>query len=173
VLRHHGGLTGVFARYAAGNVTPGSTYPEGKTWPHAAVARHWHLSSAGKRASSRFTINHLSSRNAVVNPTASLKKKRWMLRVVVDGPDRGSSPAAYVVVKRRHGHAITRAVHLNKSGHGAVKVPFSNRKVKGVTITLANVSTRYTCWKRTYYSCQGRPKDQGKKFHLTVVAFKR
>ncbi|MCW2793171.1 MAG: hypothetical protein JWO76_2269 [Nocardioides sp.] len=172
VLRHHGGLKGVFARYAAGNTAPGSSYPEGKSWPSATIAKHWHLTQARKKAGAAFTINHLSSRNALVNPTASLKKKSWMLRVVVNGPSRKAAPAAYIIVKRKHGHSIKRAVHLNKKGHGKAKVPFSSKKVKGVTITLANASTRYNCWERTYYSCQGRPKDQGSKYHLTVVAFK-
>jgi hypothetical protein len=172
VLGQHGGLKGVFARYAAGNTVPAATYPEGKSWPHAAFAKHWKLSKGHKSAAGAFTINHLSSRNVLVNPRSSLRKKRWMLRVVVNGPDHKTAPAAYVIVKRKHGHTIKRAVHLNKSGHGQVKVPFSSKSVKGVTITLANVSTRYKCWKRTYFSCQGKPKDQGRKYHLKVVAFK-
>ena len=173
VLKHHGGLKSVFARYAAANTAPGANYAEGKSWPHATYAQHWRLSAAHKRASTLFTINHLSSRNALVNPTSSLKKKRWMLRVVVNGPARKTSPAAYVIVKRKHGHSIKRSVHLGKSGHGKVKVPFSSRKVKGVSITLANASTRYKCWKQTYYSCQGKPQDQGMKYRLQVTAFKR
>jgi hypothetical protein len=170
VLRHHGGLKAVFARYAAGNTVPGATYPEGKRWPHAAFSKHWRLSKEHKKESAGFKINHLASRNVLVKPKPSLRNKGWKLRVVVNGPRRKSAPTAYIIVNRKHGHSIKRAVHLNKRGSGKAKVPFSRKKVNGVTITMANASTRYSCWKQTYFSCQGKPKDQGRKYHLTVVA---
>ncbi len=81
------------------------------------------------------------------------------MRFFGDGGKRGGPGCAAL-------SAVTR-------GHGKVAVQFSSRKVKGVTITLANASTRYRCWKQTYYSCQGKPRDQGTKYQLEVIAFKR
>jgi hypothetical protein len=172
VMRRHGGFSSMFARYSAGNTIPAGTYPEGKHWPKATIAKRWKLSPSHKKAGKAFQINHLSSRNVLVKPASTLRKKKWMLRVIVNGPDRKTAPTAYVIVKRKHGHAIKRAVHLSPGGHGKIKVPFSSRKVRNVTVTLANASTRFKCWKGTNYSCRGKAKDNGKKYQLKVVAFK-
>jgi hypothetical protein len=173
VLRHHGGFRSVFARYAAGNITPGSTYAEGKAWPKADVARSWKLSKDERHAGADFKVDHMSSRNVSLRPDASLGSKRWHARIKVDGPGhRGTSPVAYVVVHRAHGKPITKSVHLNRKGHGSTKVPFSHGRIGRVTVTLANASTRFACHKGTNFSCKGKPRDNNRTFQVQVRAVK-
>ncbi len=173
VLRSRGGFSSVFAKYAAGNTIPAGTYPEGKSWPKATVVQHWKLSPGTKAAGKTFKINHLSSRNVQAKPSRTLKSKRWMLRVKVNAPDRRTGPAAYVIVKRKHGHAIKKAIHLSPGGKGRTSVAFSHRSVRNVTVTLANASTRFKCWRQTNYSCAGKPRDNGMSYQVKVSAFKR
>ncbi len=61
---------------------------------------------------------------------------------------------------------------LDGKGRASVKLDFSSRKVKSVTITLANASTRFSCFRQTSWSCSGNPKDDGAGFTLKAVARK-
>jgi hypothetical protein len=173
VLRHHGSFRSVFARYAAGNITPGNTYAEGKSWPSADVAHSWKLSKSTRTAGAAFKIDHMASRNVALKPDSSLAGKRWHARIKVDGPGRASSPVAYVVVHRTHGKPITKSVHLNRKGHGSLKVPFSHGRIGRVTVTLANASTRFACHQGTNFSCRGKARDNNRKFDVKVSAVKR
>jgi hypothetical protein len=172
VLRHHGSFRSVFARYAAGNLTPSKTYAEGDAWPKADVAGSWKLSKAKRQAGAGFKVDHMASRNVALRPDASLGSKRWHARIKVDGPGRGASPVAYVVVHRAHGKPITKTVHLNRKGHGSTKVPFSHGRIGRVTVTLANASTRFACHQGTTFSCKGKPRDNNRTFQVKVRAVK-
>ena len=175
VLRTRGGFAGVFRKYAAGNTMPGRTYPEGSAWPKAVIAKRWTLTRDQRRAANKFSIDHLSSQNARVTPGTSLKGKRWMLRVTVDAPGQASGPGVYLLVRKKSGKVVKQAVKLTSGGYGKVKVPFSSSGVSSVTVTLANASTRFKCWRNpaTAYTCGGRPLDNDKPFRLKVAAFKR
>jgi hypothetical protein len=98
-----------------------------------------------------------------------------MLRVTVDAPGRGSAPGVYLLVRKDSGKLVKQAVKLTSGGYGKVKVPFSSAGVSSVTVTLANASTRFKCWRDPArpYSCGGRPLDNDKPFRLKVAAFKR
>ena len=171
-LRDRGGLPAVFASYAAGNTIPAHTYPEGNAWPAAPMAESWRLSADRPRRSTAFRIDHLASRNARIAPASALD------RAEVAGADqRGrarqrSAPAAYLIVRRASGGLTVKRFALNGAGNGRVVVAFSNRRVRSVTITLANASTRFDCWQDTAYSCQGRPQDDNLRFDLAVRAFR-
>jgi hypothetical protein len=171
-LRDKGGLPAVFAAYAAGNTIPGHTYPEGKAWPKASIAQKWKLSAGRPKRSDAFRIDHLSSRNAKIVPASTLTAKNWRVRISVDGPTTASDPAAYLISQRRSGRLVTKPLPLDGAGDGRVDLGFSSGKVRSVTITLANASTRFDCWVQSDYSCQGKPRDNNRSFDLTVRAFR-
>lgn len=174
-LADRGGLPAVFAAYAAANTAPAASYAEGRHWPRATIAREWAPTRDQRSAGTTFRINHLAARSVLVRPDPAMRGELWQLRVAIDGPGSKAHPAAHLVVRREDGRLVHQAVRLNTGGKGIATVPFSSRRVTSVTITLANVSTRFRCWAKpgTPYSCQGNPRDQRESFDLSVAAFKR
>ncbi|MGI8644786.1 MAG: MXAN_6640 family putative metalloprotease [Nocardioides sp.] len=173
VLKSRGGFKKLFSEYAAGNTIPGKTYPEGNKWPSAAVALNTSLSKSSRSTGTvTSTLNHLSSSNVVLRPARSLKQRSWKVRVKIDGPKRKSSPSAYVLVDKKRGPTLKRLVRLDGKGRASVKVDFSRREVKKVTITLVNSSTRFRCFRQAPWSCSGNPKDDGQMFELKAVVRK-
>ena len=173
VLKKKGGFAKVYAEFAAGNTVPGRTYPEGDRWPSATIGASATLSKATPSITPyAVSLNHLTSHNVVLRPDSSLDKKSWMLKVSVDGPKRRTAPAAYVLVDRRQGKDEKRYVKLSRQGKATVKVDFSSRTVRKVTITVANASARFSCFRQTTWSCQGNPRDDGQTFTLEAVARK-
>ncbi|MDN4162704.1 MXAN_6640 family putative metalloprotease [Nocardioides abyssi] len=168
-----GGLPSVFAAYAASNTNPARFYPEGAAWPKAGFTKRVTLTSASRKSSASVRINHLASRNIGVRPGAGLGGKKWGLRITVDAPGRASGPAVHVLVRNKKGAWTRKTVPLNKKGYGRKTVSFGYRKISGVTITLANASTRYRCNRGTNLSCRGTSLDQGKKFKVKLKAVKR
>lgn len=171
-LRQVGGMTNVFARYANGNTVPGHTYAEGRAYPASRAAANTTLTrgrpSTGWQA---YHVKHLASVNVRAVPGASLGK-RWRLRVKVDAPRRGKSPAVVVLLQhRQRHHPMTRIkVHLGRTGQGTVRVPFSARTTSRVTVTLANASTSYQCHHGTTFSCQGRPRAAHPAYKVKLTA---
>ncbi|MGB0099051.1 MAG: MXAN_6640 family putative metalloprotease [Nocardioides sp.] len=169
VLAKRGGFVDAYRRFAAANTVPGRSYPEGDRWPTAATTASWKLSKARPATSTRMKINHLASRNVKVRPDDSLRGKRWKLRVVVDGPARRTSPAAYLVVKRKDG--LHRSpIRLNKAGKGTMTTSFNAATVAWSKVVLVNASTRFTCGRGTWWSCRGKPRDNNLSFRLRVAA---
>jgi hypothetical protein len=171
VLGSRGGLRDVFAGYAAGNTVPERTYAEGSHWPRAAIARQWTLTRSDRNAGHTLVVDHLSSRNVVASPGGSLDGPRWLLRLHVDGPGHRSDPAAYLIVEHRGGRLTRRAVTLDATGSGTTTVGFSAARIRDVTLTVANVSTRFDCGRHTVYSCGGDPRDDNERFAVTLRAY--
>jgi hypothetical protein len=165
VLGKHGGFVSVYRAFAGGNVVPGHTYREGDEWPKSPAAGGWKLSKGTTRHAATLTVDHMASQHVVVRTGASLKGKRWNLQVVVNGPKGKTSPAAYLVIKTKHG-LKTRAIKLNRNGKGHTKIGFSNKSVDSATVVLVNASTRFSCWRRTTSSCQGKARDNNLTFHV-------
>jgi len=69
-----------------------------------------------------------------------------------------------VVVHQLDGKRKVKTVKLNRGGDGRIKVPFDNRKVGAVTVTLVNASTRYQCGRKTLLACAGKPLDDKLRF---------
>ncbi len=111
----------------------------------------------------------MAARTAHIRPGSSLGSNRWQLRIVVDGPGGKTAPAAYLVVKRTNGVSM-KALRLNSRGTGRTSIPFSATKVRSATVVLVNASTRFSCWERTSYSCQGRARDNRLPFTVTTTA---
>lgn len=166
-----GGFTDVFRRYAAANTVPGRSYPEGGKWPVAPAAATWTLTKDARKQSATARIDHLASRNWVVRPGDGVTGKRWKLRVRIDGPARKTSPAAYLVVKRKK--AIVRTpIGLSRKGNGSKTISFNGKQVAWAKVVAVNASTRFNCWERQLWSCQGKPRDNNMKFQVQVTAVK-
>ena len=169
VLKKHGGFGSVYRAFATANTAPGHFYPEGKAWPVAPTFAGWTLTRDAPRQHARTTISHMSSRNAIVRPAASMKDKRWRLRVVVDGPAGKTQPSAYVLTKKKRGFGGT-PIRLNRRGKGHALVGFGTSRVAWAKVVLVNGSTRFSCWHRTSWSCQGKARDDREPFSVRVTA---
>jgi hypothetical protein len=164
-----GGFTDVFRRFAAANTAPARTYPEGGRWPVAPASASWTLTADARKQSTTTRIDHMASRNYVVRPGDGIGGKGWRLRVRVDGPGRKAAPAAYLVVKRKQGLVQT-PIGLSEEGRGATTISFNGTRVSWAKVVVVNASTRFSCWHRTSWSCQGRARDNDLKFALSVAA---
>lgn len=168
VLRKYGGFPDVYRSFAAANVLPGRTYEEGGAWAGSPATQRWRLSTDRPRHGADLRINHLASRNVVVRPDAALKDRRWRLRVVVDGPAERTDPRAVLVIRTKQG-VDHRTIRLDRDGRGRTAVGFGSRNVRSVTVVLVNASTRFSCWHRTTWSCQGRARDNDRTFTVRTV----
>jgi hypothetical protein len=166
-------FTDIFRAYAADNTIPGQTYSEGAAWPAAKMAGQHKLSADAPAAGGSFKIDHMSSRNVLVNQDRTIRGKHWRLRLKVDGPSSGSGSAAFVLVHKTSGKVKRKLVTLDRDGRGEILVPFGSTTVKRVTLTLANASTDFSCWQQEMtYSCQGRPKDDNRTFEYHARALR-
>ena len=65
-------------------------------------------------------------------------------------------------------------VPLTAQGAGRVILPFSHRRVRSVSVTLANASVAYhDCFTDGAYSCSGRSDTPHPTFRVRLTAFKR
>lgn len=173
VLKGKGGLTKVYAKFAAGNLTPAANYPEGAEYTVPKVRGLKKLSTGKRTKRYGVKIDHLASASYVYVPGKGLGGKRWKLSVAVTGPVKRTSPAAVVVVHLANGKRQVKLVRLNRGGDGRINVSFDKRKVGAVSVSLVNGSTRFTCGKRTVLACGGRPLDDKAHFSVTGRVVKR
>ncbi len=173
VLKRKGGLTKVYATYAAGNLTPAANFPEGAEYavPKTRGAKKLSKHKRTKRFSVK--VDHLSSASYRYVPGKGLGAKKWKLSLRVTGPAKRTSPAAVVVIHRTNGKRQVKKVKLNRNGDGRKTVSFDKRKVSAVTVTLVNASTRYRCGKRTVLACKGLPLDDKARFSVLGRVTKR
>ena len=167
VLRKKGGLTKVYAKFAAGNLAPAVNYPEGAEYPFPKVRGGKQLSKGKRTKRFAVKINHLASASYVYVPGKGLSGKKWKLSLAVNGPVKRTSPSAVVVVYLANGKRQVKTVRLNRGGDGRKSVAFDNRKVSAVSVTLVNGSTRYDCGRKTVLACQGKPLDDKQRFSVT------
>ncbi|MCY7401543.1 MAG: DUF6055 domain-containing protein [Nocardioides sp.] len=172
VLRGKGGLTKVYAKYAAANLTPATTYPEGAAY---AAPELKDVKTLKKGKSKRFStrVNHLASRSYGFVPGKGTSGKKRKLALRVTGPAKRTSPAAVVALRLLNGKVQTKLVKLNRNGDGRIKVSFDSGRVGAVTVTLVNASTRYACNRRTLLACGGKPLDDKARFSVVGRAVKR
>ncbi len=173
LLKGKGGLTKVYAKFAAGNLTPAATYPEGADYPAPRVKGQKALSKSKRSKRFRTRINHLSSTSYRFRVGQGLSAKKWKLRVNVSGPMKRTSPAAAVTIQYLNGKVKTKMVRLRRNGGGSLKVPFSGRSISAVSVTLVNGSTRYRCNRRTVLACNGVPLDDKARFSVRGQVVKR
>lgn len=162
-----------YAAFGDANRRPRRTYEEGAAYP-AAAAQYFRF-----RASSRDTgwraprLDHLATRTLVFKPAAGLRNRR--LHVSVDLPNKALGTAAILTTYDRDNRATRRAVPISARGNATMVVGFGTARVARAELTLSNAGTRYQCWlsqpvNGSYYSCQGRPLDDGRLMRYRVWA---
>jgi hypothetical protein len=173
VLKTKGGFQKNYAAFASANTLPAKFYQEGAAWTGAPMtATHTLTTGSLSSGPQSYGINHLSSRNVKVSPGPGLADTTWRLRVSVDGPSRKTSPAANVLIVKHNGKVVRDSIALNKSGVGKGVYGFNANYVSYAVVTLANASTRFSCWQQSgSYSCHGVPRDDSRPFTYTVTAF--
>jgi hypothetical protein len=173
VLRKKGGLAKVYADFAAANTVPGLVYEEGAAYAAATPADAATLTRAARSWKKAVRLDHLAGDSVRLAPGADLSGGRWRLEVRVDGPSRNASPAATAVVHKLDGTARSMRVKLDRRGKGVSTVPFSAATVAAVTVSVANVSTRYRCGRKTSLACAGESRDDDRKFTVHTTAVKK
>lgn len=171
-LKNRGGLPKNFAAYAAANTTPQQNYAEGRKWPSSPFAAARTLTRGKPALRKALRVDHLASASIRLRPSKTLKGNKWRLRVSVKGPSRSTSPAALVTVVTKRSGLRRVPIKLNQKGKGTVRVPFAASSVTRVLVTVANASTRTTCNRGTTFACQGRPRDDNRRFIVQVKALK-
>ena len=169
-------FTDVYADFAAANIAPSQHYSEAAGAPEYAnppVLADVTLSKADKKHKQRAKLDHLSADAMHVRPGADLTNKKWRLRVSVRGPGRATSPAARLVIHKTNGKVSIRRVKFNQRGRAQRLAPFSATKIAAVTVSVANVSTRFRCGKDTDFTCHGTARDENKKFKITTKVVKK
>lgn len=168
-------FTAVYADFAAANTTPASTYAEAPGVPEFADPRPLAdvtLTRSAKRHVQRKKVDHLAAEAIRFRPAADLSGRRWRLRVNIRGPRRVASPAARLVLHKVDGTVSTRRVRFSSRGTAQVLAPFSAARIVAVTVSVANVSTRFRCGQATDFVCQGTALDDNRKFTVVAKAVK-
>lgn len=158
----------VFAQFSAANLTPASSYPEGRHWPQPTMVDGESL-GRGESLAGTTTIDHMSTHDIRVTPKQNLDEPVFKLRIRINGPARKSAPTATVVWQKSSGKITKLPVRLNERGIGAKVVPFNRIQTKQVWLVLSNASTRFDCRGNNHtYSCSGTPRDQNRKFAVNL-----
>ena len=169
-------LTDLYADFAAANVTPSITYDEAPGMPEYAdplPLKDVTLSRADRQHRKRAKLDHLASDTIRLRPAAELSSSTWRLRVQVSGPQRIASPAGRLVVHKIDGSISTKRLRFNARGVAQATAPFSAAKISGVTVSFANVSTRFRCGRRSDITCGGVALDDNKRFTIVSKAVKQ
>lgn len=173
VLRTKGGLTRVYGDFAAANTVPALSYEEGAAYASATPKAEATLTQASRSWRKGLRLDHLAGDTVRLTPGADLSGRKWRVRVRVDGPSRSASPAATLVVQKTDGTVRTMRVRLDGRGRGTRTAPFSTASVSSVTVSVANVSTRYRCGRKTSLACAGVSRDDEAKFTVRAKAAKK
>jgi hypothetical protein len=173
VLAKKGGLTKVYADFAAANTMPGLVYEEGAAYGDTPPLAETTLTKADRtwRASTR--LDHLAGESVRIRPGSDLGGGKWRLAVRVDAPSPPVSAVATVLVHRTDGRVAKVRVRLDRRGNGATRVPFGAATVGTVTVSMANVSTRFLCGRKTSLSCAGVARDDKQRFVVRTKAVKK
>jgi hypothetical protein len=159
----------VFSQFSSANITPSRSYPEGRFWPTPYLTSQGTL-GRGESTSGELFVNHMSTLDIRVVPETNLDRRKFKLRISIDGPVSETAPAVAVVRQTSSGKFERRSIGLNRDGVGATVVPFNRRQTKRVWVAVSNASTRFDCRGDDFtYSCSGTPRDDQRKF---VVRFK-
>ncbi len=153
----------VYGDFIAAITRPGKYFPEGSAYAANKPGRTIRMTRKRGTRALRVRLDHLTGRSLRVIPK-NLKKKRVKLRVQISG----KAAAATVLIVQKNGKVKRKTVKVKKSGHGSVRVRFSSKKVRYATVAVANASTRFHCWQRSSYSCQGLSKDDGRIYKIRL-----
>jgi hypothetical protein len=149
-----------FRAFSVVNRAPRRFYDEGGAYPAAPLAVRFTLRNRLERSVDGQQA-HLTSDTVRLTPGSNLKRG-WRLRVRVDLPPRAYGYGAAVTVYSRSGAKHTTNLAVGAQGRKTQRFGFNSNLVRYVEVTLVNASTRYTCWQRRLYACQGTPRDDNR-----------
>ena len=163
----------VFSQFSSANITPSRSYPEGRFWPTPTLVSQGTL-GRGEDTSGTLTIDHMSTQDVRITPEADLDRRKFRLRITVDGPASQTAPAAAIVRQKPSGGFERLSIRLDSGGAGTKVVPFNHRQTKRVWLVVSNASTRFDCSGNDFtYSCSGTPRDDDRKFKVTFTVITR
>jgi len=160
----------VFGQYAAANRRAAQTYLGGAAYPAAAAARTYGLrKSAVRRGTVR--VNHLASVTLRFKPK-KVTKASHKAKISVNMATKSQGSVAAVTIVRKNGTAVVKLIKLNKKGDGAIRVPFSTKKVAYLELTLVNANRSYTSCSADSrsFSCGGVPVHDRVKEKWSIKA---
>lgn len=164
----------VYADFAAANVTPSRSYEEAPGVPEFAdpkVRSDVTLSRASRSTNVRARLDHLSADAIHVRSGADMSGKKWRLRVIVRAPDR-AAPAGRLLIHKVDGTIGTHDLSFRR-GRARALVPFGSASVAAVSVSFANVSTRFRCGTGSDFACHGEARDDDQRFVVDATAVKR
>jgi hypothetical protein len=165
VLKARGtSLTNMFAAFADGNLRPETTYLEGALNGYEAAPDGRFAKQSGWWVTK---LDHMTSTSATVLPQAGTKT----LKIIVDMPAKATGSAAVVTVSNLDGTVQTSRMTLSKEGNASATYPFDAATVKSVALTMVNASTKFGCWQRGAFSCQGVPKQDDLTSRMKLLAY--
>lgn len=157
-----------FASFAVWNTISRQRYSEGKAGHYPTPVSSGSFALGPKNTSTGWLgvkLKHMSSIYVTFKPGRS-DGPRAHLTVQFDGPRYGFGPEGRLMVFSRSGAVAVKAYTLNRSGAGSLRVGFGRGHVARVVLIEANASIRFTCWKRSQYSCMGSPRDDGRVYQF-------
>ena len=155
----------VFARFGVANRR--LDYADASTagYPATPSSRTWGLGPSQRGATTQsWRINHLATRYFSFVP-GKRASKTGKLRLWITLPPNGAR--ASLVIVRTDNSVAVRYLKQSASGQSNPLIGFGRGTIKRVDLALSNGSTRLACWTNfgaPYYSCFGRPLDDGRAF---------
>lgn len=150
-----------FADFGVWNAIVERTYDEGGAYPEPRPVETFVLTGRRSVAGpSQVRLDHLTNAYLVFRPGRGVRSDAE-LEITVDLPGYPTGPEATALIESAGGRVRVRVFRLDRSGDANVTVPFGRGAIAQVTLVLTNASTRYDCWRRTWFACQGRPRDDG------------
>jgi hypothetical protein len=156
---YHWDVRSAFRDFGVWNAVPDNTYSEGGSYPSPKASVFTVSATKPATGWKRFALDHLTTGYALLRPGQGVAGSA-KLRLSVDGPKYKTGSEASAIVLLKSGKQKYYTYSLDADGDGSLTVPFG-ATVDSVFLILSNASTRFTCWKKTVYSCQGKPKDDG------------
>ena len=163
-------LRSVWARFADANRRPGTSYDEGRANRYPTGGLDGRVSLTGSDRDSGWRtrrVDHLAAGTLRFTRASGMRASALKLRLDLPAARRGSGAVA--TAYRTTGRPQVTPVRLDSSGDATTRVDFG-KDVKFVEGTLANAGIDYACWRRTGYSCQGRPQDDDLAFRVRAKA---
>ena len=156
------------AWFGIANATPGTSYPEGASYPASGFAASATVSSSSSAVTRSVSLNHLASKAMRFTPGQGMGAGA-KLRVIVDLPRAASTPGFLAIVRFLDGSSLLRVPTLNGDGIGSLRLRFDRSVVRDVLLGFGNGSTRFDCFQGTFFSCEGRPLDNGMRTIVRTV----
>jgi Family of unknown function (DUF6055) len=163
---HHTTFRKKFASFAVWNKISRQRYSEGKAGRYPTPVGSGSFALGAAHTSTGWLavkLKHMSSIYVTFRP-GSRDGPRAHLTVQFDGPRHGFGPEGRLMVFSRSGAVAVKAFKLNRSGDGSLRVGFGRGHVSRVVLIETNASTRFTCWRKSQYSCMGAPLDDGRVY---------